>query len=123
MTKKGAISTFLKLLKPFPQAKENISGDKKLCFYVNDYSNYEATDTHSCSMGPECQLWQNLLQELFKRFRLIEVVYLIAAGTLLDPQFKKVAFVNRSAVKQPIRRIMGKVAELHENGFKFNKAL
>ena len=61
-------------------------------------------------LGPECQLWQNLLQELLTRFRLIEMVYLIAAGTLLDPQFKKVAFVNRSAVKQAIRRIKGKVA-------------
>ena len=39
---------------------------------------------------------------------------MIAAATLLDPCFKKVAFADRSAAEQAIRRLKGKVAELHD---------
>ena len=39
---------------------------------------------------------------------------MIVAATLLDPRFEKVAFADRSAAEQAIRRLKGEVAELHD---------
>ena len=66
----------------------------------------------SCSTGPHCSLYQILMRELQKRFQQIEFVYVAAITTLLDPRFKKLAFVDHSALEQAIQWLQVEVRDI-----------
>ena len=52
------------------------------------------------------------MRELQKRFQQIEFVYVAAIAFLLDPRFKKLAFVDHSALEQVIQRLQLEVRDI-----------
>ena len=107
---KDTIITSLKLLEPFLQATEDISGDKYVS--ISMIIPLARLLQHFCSTGPHCSLRQFLMRELQKRFQQIEFVHVAAIGTLLDPRFKKLAFVEHSALEQEIQRLQVEVRDI-----------
>ena len=51
-----------------------------------------------------------LCLQMRRRFFNIEAHRMLAASTLLDPRFRKVAFADLSAAEQCVRRLTGEMA-------------
>ena len=98
------------LLQPFLQATEDISGDKYVS--ISMIIPLSRLLQRTCSKVPQSLLRQHLLSELQRRFALTESIYVMAVATLLDPRFKKLAFVDTSAMETAIRRLKGEIQDI-----------
>ena len=107
---KETIIKSLNLLEPFLQATEDISGDKYVS--ISMVIPLSRLLQRSCSKAPQSPLRQHLLSELQRRFALIESIYVMAIATLLDPRFKKLAFVDTSAMETAIHRLKGEIQDI-----------
>lgn len=102
------IKEFGILLKPFEEATKIICGEayltaSKVIPVVNILQNTLEKSKPSTKTGE--YLKKLLTEELYKRFKDIEYVSLLAIATILDPRFKKIHFRNRLACSTTITKI------------------
>ena len=99
----------VQLLKHFEQATRELSADtflsiSKIIPLARSLQHLTATNMSHRPLKHE------LLASMAKRFTNIEANYTLAASTLLDPRFKKIAFGDNSSCQQTIQRITNEVA-------------
>lgn len=77
-------------------------------------SNLSTTTAVNESSSPECNLMAELKRQM-KRFSQIESNHTVAASTVLDLRFKKIAFCSTDSCERTIDRISGEVCDIIPN--------
>ena len=109
------IVQIVSLLKPCEKATQEMSGDSfvsvsKLIPLVHLLQG--ALYSGSDSIPGELKLQMELKQQMKWRFAQIESNYILAAPTILDPRFKKVAFCHLETAERTVERISGELCGL-----------
>ena len=120
-SEREVIAQVVSLLRPCEKATREMSGDSfvsvsKLIPLVYLLQNAVCSTTiassGSISVSAESSVQVMLKHQMKRRFAQIESNYILAAPTILDPRFKKVAFCSLEIAEQTVQRISAELGGL-----------